>query len=124
MLGLASRRWYPRSSSDWPDPVLVVRGAGPWGVASGFLWLPRPGPRVADVRYWIYANRGDGGPVDLDRPVAGPLEDPGWVPASLPFPGEFEFVVRSFDRSGLCEHGLDSAVRLVLDGSGEAVAVS
>jgi hypothetical protein len=120
-VSLASRRWFPYGSDGGPEPELRAVAADSVCLVEGLLWLPRPGPFCPDTRYWIYANHGDGGPIDRARPVAGPFDAPGWIPALLSAPGRFSFLVRSFDPCGRIEYGLDCVVDLVLGDQGEAV---
>jgi len=74
--------------------------------------MPSP---VGPILYRVYANDGQGGPIDYSSPVAE-VSEPAWTSAPLAAPGSYRFGVRARDaRSGLEESNIDAAAPLVLD---------
>lgn len=73
------------------------------------------------THYHVYANAGDGGPIDYSTPVAT-VEGLEWTTPPLAFPGEHRFGVRAFGSvSGLEEKNADAAVLIVLDDAGNDI---
>lgn len=73
------------------------------------------------THYRIYANAGDGGPIDYSAPVAT-VDGLEWTTPPLAFPGEHRLGVRAFGSlSGLEEENVDAAVLIILDDAGRDV---
>lgn len=100
----------------------------PFGSPRPFGWPPvyaRADPAPIDpngpTHYHVYANSGDGGPIDYSSPVAT-VDGLQWTTPPLAFPAEWRFGVRAFGSiSGLEEENVDAAVLILLDGSGADV---
>lgn len=79
-----------------------------------------PGPN-GPTHYHVYANAGDGGPIDYSAPVAT-VDGLEWTTPVLTAPGEHRFGVRAFGSlSGLEEENADAAVLIVLNDAGDDV---
>ena len=73
------------------------------------------------TQYHVYANAGDGGPIDYSTPVAA-VDGLDWTTPPLAFPGSHRFGVRAFGSiSGLEEENVDAEVLIVLDDAGRDV---
>lgn len=69
------------------------------------------------THYHVYANQGDGGPIDYSTPVAT-TDGLEWTTQPLAA-GEWRFGVRAFGSvSGLEEENVDAAVLIIVDPSG------
>ena len=82
---------------------------------SGGLQLSGHG-NIPGVTYHIYANQGDGGPIDYDHMV-GSTTQLQWTSFVLATPGVWKFGVRA-SQGGLEEKNVDAYVIIRLDGSG------
>lgn len=80
------------------------------------------------ISYHVYANDGQGGPVDYTRPIATVALDPSaaagsFLTAPLAAPSDNLFAVRAFDdASGVEEANTDARVRVVIDDQGRDVS--
>jgi|GEM_PF-2831436 len=73
------------------------------------------------THYHVYANEGDGGPIDYSTPVAT-IDGLEWTPPPLTFPGAHRFGVRAFGSlSGLEERNVDAAVFIILEDAGKDI---
>jgi len=73
------------------------------------------------THYHIYANAGDGGPIDYSAPVAT-VDGLEWMPPPLTLSGQWRFGVRAFgSTSGLEESNVDAAVLIILDDQGKDI---
>lgn len=74
------------------------------------------------TQYHIYANDGNGGPVDYTTAVAT-VDGLTYSPAALGAPSDNTFAVRASDTdSGLEETNTDVRVRIVIDGAGADIS--
>lgn len=70
------------------------------------------------THYHVYANAGDGGPIDYSTPVAT-VDGLEWTPPPLSAPGEWRFGVRAFGSGSLLEEeNIDAAVLIIVDEDG------
>ena len=80
------------------------------------------------ISYHIYANDGQGGPVDYSTPIATVAAALGapvgtFLTGALAAPSDNLFAVRAFDDvSGVEEANTDARVRVVIDGQGRDVS--
>ncbi len=89
---------------------ILVEASG--GLAFGGVF------RTPRLGYHIFWNRGLGGPIDYDAPIAVAF-DTTWTSGPLPAGSSFRFGVRAFDAdTGLQEGNLDASVELVIDAEG------
>ena len=85
------------------------------------LETPAPPDPNGPTHYHVYANAGDGGPIDYSTPVAT-VDGLEWATPVLDAPGQHRFGVRAFGSiSGLEEENVDAAVLIVLNDDGDDV---
>lgn len=91
----------------------------PWFILN--LDPASPADPNGPTHYRVYANAGDGGPIDYSAPVAT-VDGLQWTTPPLTAPGEWRFGVRAFgSESGLEESNVDAAVLIVVDANGADV---
>jgi hypothetical protein len=84
-------------------------------------WPPANIAEAQAVWYHVYANTGQGDPINYATPIAT-VDGLSWRSPPLAYPGDWRFGVRAFyDRNGLEEQNLDCAVEIILDGSGNDI---
>ncbi|MEW4569306.1 hypothetical protein AB1L88_15685 [Tautonia sp. JC769] len=82
------------------------------------------GPGPGDIEYRIYANDGEGGPIDLSAPWKTTRAEDSVAGPSLTPDAHWRFLVRAYDRDlGLEEDGTDAVVELITDGDGNDVTL-
>lgn len=82
------------------------------------------GPGAGDIEYRVYANDGEGGPINLATPWATTRSANFVAGPTLTANASWSFLVRVYDRDlELLEDGTDARVDLVTDGDGNDITL-
>ena len=87
---------------------------------TGASWHPILTPTAGTIAYHVYANTGQGDPINYLSPIAT-TAGLTWTSAPLAYPGTWSFGVRAFNGFGE-EQNVDCAVTIVLSTAGGDVS--